>query len=103
MVHKRLSATYAGDAKAFGGQVRALRKARGWSQDDLIARSDHAINKKTLQRIELGQSGNADASPANPELRVLIELCRVLDARIVIDLNHPTGFVIRFEPDDGKG
>jgi transcriptional regulator with XRE-family HTH domain len=97
VAHKRLPSFYAEDAVAFGKQVRDRRESRGWSQDKLIAMSGHAINKKTLQRIERGQGDDSQRSPANPELRVLIELCRVLAGRVIIDVNRPMAFTIEFD------
>jgi transcriptional regulator with XRE-family HTH domain len=89
-----LSAEYLADARAFGEQVRALRKRRGWSQDQLIAESGHEINKKTLQRVERGTMDGDPNTPANTELRSLLALCRVLGVKVVLDVNRPSGFVI---------
>jgi len=101
VVHKRLRADYLQDAKEFGRQVRYLRELRGWSQDRLIAESGHEFNKKTLARVERGTADDDPNSPTNPELRVLIELCRVLGASVVIDVNRPSGFQLQLLQ-DGK-
>lgn len=96
MVHRRLSPAYADDAAEFGRQVRARRYELDLSQDQLVARMGHSINKKTLARIERGYGDDEQKSPINPELRVLIELCKALGGRMVIDLQHSPGFVIEF-------
>lgn len=87
MVHRRLSSDYAEDARRFGEAVRARREALGWSR------------KKLIERIELGHSNDRVRSPANPELRVLIELCKALKASVVIDVNRPSGFLIELVPE----
>ena len=97
--HRRLSSAYAADAKAFGDAVRARREEFGWSRKKLIAAMGHRVNEKTLERIEFGHSNDEVRSPANPELRVLLELCEALRASVVIDYNRPSGFVIEFVPE----
>ena len=99
MVHRRLPSDYAEDAKAFGEAVRARREELGWSRKKLIEAMDHQVNEKTLERIELGHTNDDVRSPANPELRVLLELCKALRASVVIDFSRPSGFVIELIPE----
>lgn len=60
------------DVIRFGEHLRALRDAKGMSQQELADLSD--IDKKTVQRIELGRT--------NPTLDVLISLSNVLGLKL---------------------
>lgn len=94
MVHRRLGSDYAEDARAFGEAVRARREELGWSRKKLVEVMEHQVNEKTVERIELGHSNDDLRSPANPELRVLLELGKALKASVRIDYNRPSGFAI---------
>lgn len=55
--------------RAFGRHVRSLRKARGWTQDELAKRS--TLSPDTIRRIEAGSF--------SPSLTTLRKLCYGLD------------------------
>ena len=66
------------DAVRFGHQVRALRRRRGWRQQDLAAAS--GVSRATVARVELGGAGRqqiqtleriAVALSARPDSRLL--------------------------------
>lgn len=86
-------------AVVFGQQLRSRREAKHLPQEQLA----HAvgISRNQLQNIEAGWSDRAKGTPSNPRLSTLLALCRELDARVVIDVADPTGFVVRFDPDPG--
>jgi transcriptional regulator with XRE-family HTH domain len=95
--------SYAEAAEAFGRAVRDRREAKGLSQYQLAAIVDPPISRQQIHLIEHGKSGGRGDALANPELRTLISLCKALDARLVIDVHHPTGFVIEFVADPDQG
>lgn len=80
--------------------MRERREARGWTQEQLVERMAHAITRNHLQNIERGRRTGHEGSLANPQLSTYLALCGALDARIVIDVNRPSGFVIEFVPED---
>ncbi|MGI8679846.1 MAG: helix-turn-helix domain-containing protein [Jatrophihabitans sp.] len=84
------------DPVAFGVQIATLRKARGLPQDKLAEAV--GISRPHLQNIESGLSDRTKRTPLNPRLDTLLRLCQALDAKVVIDLSHPIGMVIQFEP-----
>lgn len=64
---------------AFGLHLRAVREARGWSQQAL---GDYAnVAKATIQRIEHGESA--------PSLDVLVSLADALDTSLPVLLDFP--------------
>jgi transcriptional regulator with XRE-family HTH domain len=55
--------------KQFGGKVRALREARGWSQEQLAGRAE--LNRSYMGEIE--------RTTAMPSLTTAAKLARALD------------------------
>lgn len=65
-------------ARAFGEQVRALRRAAGLSQEELARRV--GITKNQVQLIEAGrQAGRDTGRPSNPRASTLCGLANALD------------------------
>lgn len=58
-----------GLARRFGTAVRALREARGWSQEQLAAQAE--LNRSYLGEVERGD--------ATPSLATIDKLARALD------------------------
>lgn len=56
--------------KAFGKRVRALRKERGWTQEELAERA--SLHENYISRLETGEQ--------EPGLFVILRLCRALQA-----------------------
>jgi len=54
--------------KTFGKRVRELRKARGWTQEQLAEAAD--LHENYVSRLETGEQ--------EPGLFVLLRLCRAL-------------------------
>jgi transcriptional regulator with XRE-family HTH domain len=61
------------DAVRFGRQIRALRRRRGWRQDDL-ATAAH-VSRATIARVELGGAGRL-------QLDRLIQIANAMSARL---------------------
>lgn len=59
------------EVEQFGASVRAAREARGWTQEDLSARSELAVVQ--VSRIERGAR--------EVRLTTILKLLRALDAR----------------------
>lgn len=84
--------------EAFGRRLRAERQARHLTQEELAHRA--GISRVHVQQLESGWSDRAKRSPANPKLDTLLALASQLGIRIVIDVAHPDGLVVRI--DDGE-
>lgn len=89
-------------ALVLGQALRARREDLGLSQYELADRTAPPISRQQINLIEHGKSGGRGGAAANPELNTLLALCRALEARLVIDVNHPTGFNIEFVADPDK-
>lgn len=65
-------------ARAFGEQIRSLRRASGLSQEELAHRV--GITKNQVQLIEAGrQSGRDSGRPSNPRASTLFGLASALE------------------------
>lgn len=83
-------------AVALGEALRTRRKQLGLSQYKVAERTEPSISRQQINLIEHGKSGGRGGAAANPELLTLLALCRALNARLVIDVNRLSGFVIEF-------
>jgi transcriptional regulator with XRE-family HTH domain len=61
------------DAARFGHQVRALRRRRGWRQQDLAATS--GVSRATIARVELGGAGGQ-------QVQTLARIAAAMSARL---------------------
>jgi len=66
------------DAVRFGHQVRALRRRRGWRQEDLAATS--GVSRATVARVELGGAGRQQVQTLE---RIAVALSARLEARLL--------------------
>jgi transcriptional regulator with XRE-family HTH domain len=66
------------DAVRFGHQVRALRRRRGWRQQDLAAAS--GVSRATVARVELGGAGRQQIQTLE---RIALALSARLDSRLL--------------------
>lgn len=57
----------------FGGNLRALREARGWSEMDLYRRS--GVGQAAISRLE------TEPNP-NPKMQTLVKLARALEVSV---------------------
>lgn len=58
----------------FGGALRQARKAKGWSQRDLAARS--GVTQANISKLETGRT--------DPQLSTLVDLARFLDLELML-------------------
>jgi len=68
---------------SFGGRVREIRDARGLSRNDVATRSEGAISKSGLYRIEA-------ESRVDPKASTLVALAEQLNVRFTIDSDGMT-------------
>jgi transcriptional regulator with XRE-family HTH domain len=66
------------DAVRFGHQVRALRRRRGWRQQDLAAAS--GVSRSTVARVELGGAARQKVQTLE---RIAVALSARLEARLL--------------------
>jgi len=81
--------------ESFALRLRAERQARSLTQEELAQRA--GIRRVHAQQLQRGWSDRSKRSPANPKLDTLLALASQLGIRIVIDVAHPEGLVIRID------
>lgn len=72
MAHQRASFNDTAHRRAFGSRVSALRRQRGWTQEDLAERAE--IHRSYIAAVETGLR--------NPTLDVIVKIAQGLDVPV---------------------